>query len=738
MKSREKLELISVNMSRRTFMGASAGLSVAITLGVGVHSKDATAQGKRSFNAYVSIAPDGTITIQAPAPEMGQGIMTNLPLIVAEELDADWSRVVVEQSPVAAVYAHPVFKAQYVVASVSTFGYWTPLRMAGAQTRRVLMQAAADRWNVPLNSLTTEPSMVVHSASGRKMGYGEIAGFATPPATMPALDAAKDLKQRSQYRLLGKNTPRVDAVPKSTGAAKYGIDAVVPGMLYATLARAPARDGSPVSSNADAIRKLPGITHVVTLEHGIAVVGSSFPAVVQARRQLKVSWSENRPGNGIHTDLDLQDFAQHAREDLRPAQDYRSKGDAAKAVSSSVKTMTREYLSDHAYHAQMEPMNCLVSARADGAEVWVGTQAPTRTQIDVARVLGLATERVKVNQMYLGGGYGRRATVENAVDAALIAKAVGKPVKLLLTREDDLAAGTFRPMTAQKLDVGLDASGKITGWKHRVVGEPVSDFVYEPGRLKAQGNRDVIFMSGAEVPFYAIDHYRSEHLMEKERTRTAAYRGIGAGYTKFAIESMLDEIAAETKQDPLALRLSLVNNPRARSVIERVAQMSNWGTRREAGRALGIAFTEYGPAPAIASMIAAVAEISLDRTSGQIRVHNYWTAADVGLAMNPDGIKSQIEGAVVWGLSCCLKERVSMVAGVVQQSNFHDYPVLRMSETPAIHVDILSTTPTPTMVGELAVPGTGPAVANAFFALTGKRLRHLPMTPQRVLAALKA
>ncbi|MFM9971896.1 MAG: molybdopterin cofactor-binding domain-containing protein, partial [Burkholderiales bacterium] len=690
-----------------------------------------------SFNAYVSIATNGVITIQCPAPEMGQGILTTLPMIVAEELDADWNRVVVEQSPIAAVYAHPIFKAQYVVASLSTFGYWTPLRMAGAQTRRMLMDAAAARWNVPVASLTTEPSVVAHAPSGRKLSYGEIAAFAKPPAQMPALDPAKDLKPVNQFRILGKSTPRVDMAGKSSGRVKYGIDASVPGMLYATLARSPVRDSGPVSSNADAIKKLPGVTDVVTLGHGIAVVGRNFHAVVKARRQLKVVWKDGLPGDGIYSDIDLQDFAEHTRQELRPAQDFRSHGDIAKGMAGAATVISREYLADHVYHAQMEPMNTLADVRGDSAEVWVGTQAPTRTALDVATAIKPTADKVKVNQMYRGGGYGRRATVEASVDAALISKAVGKPVKLLLTREDDLAAGTFRPMTAQKIDVAIDATGKIAGWKHRVAGEPVSDFLYAPGRNKAAGNRDLIFMSGAELPAYKVDNHLSEHLFERERTRTAAYRGIGSGYTKFAIESMIDEIAFETKQDPLKYRLSLMENPRARRLVEKVAEMSKWGSKRE-GTALGMAFGEYGPNIKIASMIAAVAEVSVDRKTGVIRVHNYWAAVDVGLALNPDGVAAQIEGATVWGLSSCLKERVTMVKGVVQQTNFNDYEILRMAETPNIQVEVINNPPQPTMVGELGVPVTGPAVANAVFALTGKRLRHLPMSPQRMLAALKA
>lgn len=734
----ENLELLDFKVSRRAFLGGSAGLAFSFGLGIAA-SPEARAQSAGQVNAYVSIAPDGTITIQAPAAEMGQGVMTGLPMLVAEELDADWSRVVVEQSPVSAAYHHPIFKAQYVVASITTLGYWTPLRIAGAQARRVLMEAAAGRWDVPVSQLSTEPSMVVHAASGRKMSYGEIAAFAKAPEKLPAIDP-KELKPASQYRLIGKGVARVDVPAKTNGSARYGIDARVPGMAYATLVRSPVRGSGPASSNADAVKKLPGIVEVVTLEHGVAVVGETYDAVRKARRQLKVSWRGGQPGDAIDTDKDLETYLGDGRDPKRVGVEWKSKGDTTKALAGAARTVTREYLSDHVYHAQMEPMNSTAHVRADGADIWVGTQAPTRTQLDVAKALGLAPERVKVHQQFLGGGFGRRATVEASVDAALVAKAVNRPVKLILSREDDLNAGTFRPMTAQRIEAGLDASGNIVGWRHRVIGEPVGDFVYHPGYLKAAKNRDTIFMMGAELPYYnKVATWQAEHLATPERARVAAWRGIGAGYTKFAVESMIDEIAHLNRIDPLAFRLVLTEDARTRRVLEKVGQMSSWGKKRPAGRAVGIAFAEYGAfAPKFGSLIASVAEISLERKSGRIRVHEYWAAADATLAVNPGAFAAQVESGVVWGLSCCLKERVTMVKGAVQQSNFHDYQVMRMSEVPAIHVEILSGGPMPTMVGELGVPGTGPAVANAFFALTGKRLYHMPFTPERVRAALKA
>jgi isoquinoline 1-oxidoreductase beta subunit len=732
-------ELLEFKVSRRAFLGGSAGLAFGFTLGI---AKEAGAQaGPGRLNAYVSIAPDGSITIQQQVAEMGQGISTGLPLIVAEELDADWSKVRVEQSPIDPAYHHPVFKAQYVVASISTLGYWTPMRMAGAQARRVLVDAAAAKWGVPAADCVTEPSTVVHKASGRKMSYGEIASFATPPATPPAIDATKDLKKPGEYRLLGKGVPRVDIPAKTNGSARYGIDARVPGMAYATFVRAPVRGSAPVSSNADAVKRLPGIVDVVTLPHGVAVVGETFAAVGKARKQLKVEWRGGEPGERINTDKDLETYLGDGRDPKRVGVEWKAKGDPVKAMPTAARTLSREYLSDHVYHAQMEPMNAMADVRGDGAEIWVGTQAPTRTTLDVGKALGIDAQKVKVNQLYLGGGFGRRATVEASVDAALVSKAVNRPVKLILSREDDLLAGTFRPMTSQRLEVGTDAKGQIVAWRHRVVGEPVGDFVYHPGYNKAAKDRDTIFMMGAELPYYnKVEHWHSEHLMEPERTRVAAWRGIGAGYTKFAIEAMIDELAHAAKMDPLAYRLAHTDDGRARRVLEKVAEMSGWGKKPPAGRARGIAFAEYGIlAPKLGSLVGAVAEISLDQKTGRIRVHNYWAAADAGLAINPGAFANQVESAIVWGLSSALKERVTMVNGVVQQSNFHQYELLRMSETPEIKVEIITgAAPVPSMVGELGVPCTAPAVANAFFALTGKRLYHMPFTPERVKAALKA
>ncbi|MGH7004254.1 MAG: xanthine dehydrogenase family protein molybdopterin-binding subunit, partial [Alphaproteobacteria bacterium] len=525
--------------------------------------------------------------------------------------------------------------------------------------------------------------MVVHEKTKRKLSYGQIATFAKAPPALPKIDPQKDLKSADKYRLLGKDVARVDTPAKANGTAKYGIDAMVPGMVYATFVRAPVRGSGPTSFNGDEMKKAKGIADVVTLDDGVAIVGGTFEAVAKARKNLKVVWKAGQPGDGFDSDKELETYLAHVRDLGRKGEVWRTKGDAAAAIAGAATTISRAFLSDPVYHAQLEPMNSTASVKGDTAEIWVGTQAPTRTAIDVAKAIGTTPDKVKVHQHLLGGGYGRRAFVEPSVDAARISKAIGKPVKLILLREDDFASGNYRPMTAQKIDVGLDKDGKIVGWRHRVAGEPVADYLYGVGRLKASNNKDLIFINGAEIPHYAVDNQVSEHVFEPERTRVGAWRGIGAGYTKFAVESVIDEIAHERKVDPFAFRLALIANPRAKKVVEKVAEMAEWSRKRN-GTALGIALAEYN-----ASLAAGVAEISVDRQSGRIRVHNYWAAADAGLPLQPGNIAAQVEGAIVFGLSAALKERITIANGATKQSNFHEYEVLRMEETPEIKVEVL-------------------------------------------------
>ena len=728
----------TTEINRRGFLGGTAGLTFAFTLGsIGIPGI-ATAIGAPmggTVNAYVSIAADGTITIMAPGPEMGQGIMTSLPLVVAEEMDADWNQVVIEQSPLGKAYNNPIFKAQYAVASVSSLGYWTPLRIAGAQVRQFLANAAAERWRIPVAEVTTQSGMAHHQVTGRKVSYGVLAADAKVPAQLPNINPKKDLKKPNQYRLLGQSVRRIDVPLKVDGSAKFGIDVQLPGMVYATFARSPVRGSIPESFNGDEVKKLKGITNVMAIDDGVAVVGETVEAVFKARGVLKIKWKNDVPGESMNSETEIAVYLEHARDLNRRSVTFKKKGDVTGAIAGAAKVITGEYTNAYNYHAQMEPMNSTANVTGDRAEVWLGTQAQTRNGLETAKALGIAPDKVDVHQMYMGGGFGRRVWAEESKNAAAISKTIGKPVKMLLSREDDLSSGTFRPMMAQRIEAGLDDKGKIVAWRHRVVGEPIIPFVYSQARMMGLKHRDLIAMSGAVIPHYGIDNFVTEHVIEPERVRTAAWRAVGAGYTKFAMESMIDEVARENNVDAVRFRLSLAKDNRAKRTIQKAAEMANWGQKRQ-GKALGIAFAEYGLR--FTSPTATVAEISLDEKTGVIRVHKLWTAVDPGLPLQPENIKAQVEGGHMYALGATLKEQVTIVNGVVQQSNFHDYHVLRMSEAPEVEVAVLRSAPVPGAVGEIGVPTVAPAVANAFFALTGKRLRNLPFSPDTVKAVMKS
>jgi len=720
-------------ISRRQVLAGSAGLTFAFACAPLMDGAEALAQTAGKLNAYVTIAREGTITIMMPAPEMGQGVNTVLPLIIAEELDADWAKVNVQQAPVNPAYNHPIFRGQYQVASLTTRGYWMPLRIAGAQARRVLLDAAAAKWSVPVAELTTEPSMVVHAASGRKMSYGEIASFAEVPEKLPEIKP-EQLKPAAQFRLLGVDTPRIDIAEKSSGKLIYASDVQVPGMLYGTIVRAPARGSGPVSFNQEEIRKQPGVVEAVAFDHGIGIVASSVPQLFAARHKVKATWRDVK-GSKIDSGRDLQEYLAAVRDTSKRGVVVRKTGEAEPALASAAKVISAEFTSPYVYHAQMEPLSCTASVTADGVEVWAGTQWPTRSVEEAAKAAGVAPEKVKFHTLQMGGGFGRRAFIEYVIDAVLLSKAAGKPVKMIQSREDDIRVGRFRPMTAQKLDVGLDAEGKVVGWRHRLAAEPVAPYVYSQARLDADKGVDLIVIYGADVPFYDVPAHITEHLYEDRGARVAAWRGIGAGYTNFAVEAMIDELALNAGKDPLEFRLALLKDPRAKNVVARVAELADWRRKRE-GRALGIAFGKLGLPPVGFSMSGTVAEVSLDKTSGKIKVHNMWCVADVGLPLQPSNVSAQIEGAMIYGLGAALKESISIKQGEVEQSNFHDYEVMRHSDVPQIKIEVVRSGDIPLPVGELGIGGAAPAVANAFLALTGKRLRHMPFTPERVKAAL--
>ncbi|WP_420345325.1 molybdopterin cofactor-binding domain-containing protein [Pelagibius sp.] len=729
------------SLSRRGFLAGTAALTFMIGSGglVSVARADAAAADKTlKPSAWLSIAGDGTITIVFPSTEMGQGSSTALPLILAEELDADWDRVVIEQlSRDDRNFGNPIFGGVlYTAGSTGVYGYFDTLRKAGAQARRLLMQIAADSWSVPLDSVATEPGAVVHSASGRRLSYGEIAALDAP---LPAVTEVgeDDLKPRSAYRLIGQNLPRRDVPAKSDGTERYAIDVRVPGMAYATVLRSPVEGESPVRIDDAATLGVPGVLQTVELPDGVAVVAERLEAALAGKDLLDVTWSETAPARSYDSATDLAGYAAAAGDSAREGVTWAAQGDAAAAIAGAARVVEANYLSDYAYHAQMEPMAAVAAVDADGkgAEVWAGTQTQSWTMRTITEILDTTADRIRLHMMTMGGSFGRRTalTQEYLRDALLTSKATGRPVKVVWSREDDVKFGWFRPAAAQRLRAGLTADGSLSGWHHRVATPSVIAY-FNPLRWDQVEPKDIISMRGSENKFYSIADLHAEHVVTERGARLAPWRAIGASYTSFAAEAFMDELAAAAGSDPLDFRLGLLqDNPRGRELLQRVAGKAGWGAPETRGgeTALGLAFAGYGD-----SMAAGIAEVALDRNSGRLAVTRFWAAVDAGLIVAPDNALAQIEGGIIFGLSSALKESITIAGGEVVQSNYYDYEILRADEVPEIDIQLQVSDGPPTGIGEVGTPMVAAAVANAFHGLTGRRLRHLPFTPERVLEAL--
>ena len=726
-------------MNRRDFLGAAAGLTFALTIAPDALSliDEAFADAPDSSapyapNVWLKIAPDGTITMVSPAAEMGQGSFTSLPVIIAEELDADWTKV----RPVFPTdwddkkYGNPGYNYTFQTsASASVTGYFTSLRIAGAQARRVLLEAVAAKWAVPVAELSTEPSVVMHKSSGRRIGYGEIAAFAKVPEKLPAIEEA-DLKPVGNFRLIGTDIARIELPLKVTGKARYGMDVQVPGMVYAAVLQSPYPGGAPVQVDDARARAVPGVTDIFKLPGGVGVIGTTVEGTQAAKNLLRVTWSD-APGARLDSERALEDLGAIGRDKSRDGVAYEKTGDAKAAMTSAKSAFHGEYRTRYVYHAQMEPMNATAAVSADGqsAEIWVGTQAGTSLLNGVARLLQTERSKITLHQQFLGGGFGRRGNHETVYDAVRLAKAAGKPVKLIWTREDDLTFGKFRPMTAHHIEAGFDAGGKLVAWHHRIVAESVLAFVSGDPTPR----QDRIVMKGSPAVQYPVANKLAEHVIEDRGARLSPWRGVGNGHNAFAIESFVDEMAKEFGKDPVAFRLELSEGvPRMQHLIRVVAEMSDW-TRKRNGTALGI-----GTMVKDDTLAAGVAEVSLDRATGKIKVHNLWAAVDAGIAVQPRNLAAQTEGSIVYALGSVLREKITIKDGRVLQSNYSDYEVARMSDVPNIEIKIVSTANKPTGGGEEGVPLVACAVGNAIAALTGVRLRELPFSPDHVRGALGA
>lgn len=711
--------------SRRKFLTGAGGLTFCIAIGtdgIRLLSEAQATVASRPMNAWVRIAPDGMVTILSAGAEMGQGSMTSLPLIVAEEMDADWSKVVLDWAPAdASIYGYTMNNRRMmaIVGSRAVMLYYDQLRIAGAQVRKVLIANAAEKWGVSPAALRTEPGFVVDPATKRRLSYGDIAASGKVPAELPAVDKG-ELKDPGQFRLIGKSVPRRDFPAKVNGTAQYSIDVRLPGMVYATARHTPVHGSAPESWNDDKVKSMRGVLGTVRLPDGVAVIADSFVNAMAARQALEVQWRKGASAEGFDSEAALHNaYAKVHADPAAKTKPLDTKGDVKAAFAAAAKTYKSEYLSDYGYHAQMEPLNAVArfNAAADHLEVWEGTQAPDVSRNRIAKTLGFKPEQVTLHQCYLGGGFGRRTMGDYAAETALVAREVRRPVKLVWTREEDVAYGMFRPQSFQCLEAALDKDGKVNGWTHCVVGDG-----------------GVLLSSGIRIPYYQIPNQHIEERGVSHGIRLKHWRAVGHVFNVFAIESFVDEMAADQRMDPVDFRLQRMSiSPKARAVFEKVVQMSDWKAPRPAGRALGISISERSR-----SLGAGVAEISLDRSTGKIRVHKVWLAVDGGTIVQPDAAKANVESGIVYGLSSVLQERLTIKGGVVQQTNFHDYHVERMSDMPEeMHVDFIDSSAAPTGLGEIGNPWVAAAVANAFFRLTGKRLRHMPFIPARVLETLK-
>ena len=716
-------------ISRRAFLISSGAAAVGIAFGS--FSKRIFAQLEPfSPNGWVRVGTDNIVTVYAPACEMGQGVMTAMPLLIAEEMDLDWGRVRVEQAPYnPKVFGNPLFGGNMLAgASRTTRGYYEVMRLAGMQARQIMIQSAALKWEVPASELGTEPNAVVHKASGRKLTYGEIAEFAMVPASPPQF-TREQLKRPSEFRLIGKDIARIEVPDKVSGQARYGIDVRLLGMLYGAVLRAPVNGEAPLSVDDSEARKVEGVRQIVRMPYGVGVVADTYPAALKAKKALKVEWTQRSKARAYTSEKLIPEYLQRARNLADKGTVYEAHGDAREAMAKAAKRVTAEYTSLNVTHACMEPINC--TARVDGEriEFWAPTQSPFGVFLAAVKAHGFKPENVKINVTLLGGGFGRRAENDYAVDVGFLAKAVpGYPVKMIWTREDDIQFTKPRPLIVQRLEAGLDEQGNLVSFHHRIVGESIYRR-FAPPAFQASGGKDLPLCEGAYEPTYAYPNFALEQLLEERGVDVAVWRAVGGGYTKFAIETFIEEVAAAAGKDPVDFRMRLLaKDPRGQAVMREVMAMADWSRPRPAGRALGIAYSDIWE-----TYCAMVAEVSVDRKTGSINVHEIWSAVDTGVALQPRNVERQIESAAVFGLSG-VKEKLLYKDGAPQQSNFHDYPVLRMNEVPKITVRVIVTDNKPGGIGEVGLPPVAPAVANAVFKLTGKRLRELPFDPSLLKA----
>ena len=736
-----------VTLSRRHFLkvgfAAGAGLVVGFntTHPDGHHARAADkkqALDEKIFepNAWIRIDPDSTVTVMVNHSEMGQGITTALSMIVAEELEADWAGVKAEIAPAAAIYKNPAFGVQATGGSTSVETSWDILRTAGAATRELLISAAAANWKVPVSECRAKNSVVYHTPSGQTAPYGQL----LEKAAAMKVPENPQLKSPQDFALIGRRIRRLDSAVKARGKAVYGIDVQLPGMLNAAIVHPPVLGAKLQSMDSSAARSMPGVRHVVTLESSVAVTADTFWQAQKASESLVIKWDS--PSRSA---LSTRAIMSHWKELIKTeGKVVRDDGDAPGALKKAARKIRAAYSLPYQAHACPEPMNCTADVRQGSCEIWVPTQAQGIVQDIAADICGLDLAQVKVHTTYLGGGFGRRGLSDFAAEAVQISKAVKAPVKLLWNRAEDMRNDHYRPASYNILEAGLDQSGLPTAWLHRAVGSAEIDGVIEEGApaflpawlprpiknaaakiaagviTRAQSNEDA--MGGSSTMAYAIENIRIEHSKDNPGLPAGAWRSVAYSRNGFVVESFMDEIAAASGRDPVELRMQLLKDaPRHRHVLKLAADKSKWGRVKSQGIFQGIALQGFHDTPA-----AMVADVSV-ADNGRVTVRRVVCAVDCGTVINPKIVEAQLIGGIIFGLTATLKSSITVEMGRIQQTNFDEFPLLRMDEVPHIDVFVADSSEPPSGIGEVGVPPIAPAVTNAIFAATGKRVRSLPV-----------
>jgi len=706
-------------MERRAFLKISVAASGGLLIGLYLPgaSKRAAAQERSASafmpNAFLRIGTDERVTVIVNHSEMGQGVYTALPMLLAEELDADWSKIGYESAPVDAKYNHPIFGMQITGGSSSVYSGFEQYRNAGAAARAMLIAAAAVQWNADPASLRTESGTVL-DGTNRKLSYGQLAEAAakmTPPAKVT-------LKDAKAFKLIGTPAKRLDTPEKINGKAVFGIDVKNAGMLTAVVARAPVFGAKVKSFDDSHARNMPGVRKIVPVPSGVAVVADSFWQAKMAREAVRIDWDEGEMHAFSTTEM-MQQFREQAKS---PGTSVRRDGDPDGALAKAVQKIEAVYEVPYLSHLMMEPLNCAVDLREDSCEIWTGTQFQTVDRAAAAKAAGLPNEKVQIHTTFLGGGFGRRATPQSdfVVEAVHVAKAAGVPVKVVWTREDDMQGGWYRPAFLHSIVGGVDASGNPVSWKSRLVGQSIMAGTPFEAMMKGK-EYDPASVEGVDDLPYEIPNLAVESHQAKVGVPVQWWRSVGHSHTGFATECFIDELAALAHKDPYRFRRSLLTkHPRHLAVLDLAAQKAGWGKPLPKGRARGIAVHF-----AFGSYNAQVAEVSV--TDGKVRVHRIVSAVDCGHYVNPGIISAQLEGGAIFGASAALYQELTFENGRLHQTNFHTFPVMRMNECPEIETHIVESNEKSGGIGEPGVPCTAPAIANAVFAATGKRIRKLPI-----------